>query len=234
MSNPQVLDAEPTSPLPSEPTRQPRVGRRLVLTVLAVVVLVAALLVLGLDGLIPFGLLLAFSADSDEEESRRSVIVTPRNLGLAAVMSAAFAWFWLWHYDLTESTLVLVGGALIALPLALQDSGDHAALIAPSRSRSAASSWPSGASWSSSTSTTRTDRASTCWRQCVSSCRSYWPRRGHGAPAEGGSSSGCSATRSAERCDPTWCRPSTSGCAARCSVESWPPVARTTHESGSR
>ena len=97
MSNPQVLHAEPTSPLPSEPTRQPRVGRRLVLTVLAVVVLVAAVLVVGLDGLIPFGLLLAFSADSDEEESRRSVVVTPRNLGLAVVMSAAFAWFWLWH-----------------------------------------------------------------------------------------------------------------------------------------
>ena len=77
MSNPKVLHAEPTSPLPSDPTRQPRVGRRLVLTVLAVVVLVAALLVLGLDGLIPFGLLLAFSADSDEEESRRSVIAHP-------------------------------------------------------------------------------------------------------------------------------------------------------------
>ena len=128
MSNSQVLLAGPTSPLPSEPARQPRVGRRLVLTVLAVVVFVAALLVVGLDGLIPFGLLLAFSADSDEEESRRSVIVTPRNLGLAAVMSAAFAGFWLWHLDLTESTLVLIGGALIALPLALQDSaGDRAA-----------------------------------------------------------------------------------------------------------
>ena len=112
--------------------RPPRTGqaerrRRLVLTVLAVVVLVAAVLVFGLDGLIPFGLLLAFSADSDEEGSRRSVALTPRNLGLAAVMSAAFAWFWLWHLDLTESTLVLVGGALIALPLALQDSGDDRA-----------------------------------------------------------------------------------------------------------
>ena len=127
MSNPQVLHARPTTPRPSEPTRLPRFGRRLVLNVLAVVVLVSALLVIGLDGLIPFGLLLAFSADADEEESRRSVVVTPRNLGLAAVMSAAFAWFWLWHLVLTQSTLVLIGGALIALPLALQDSaGDEA------------------------------------------------------------------------------------------------------------
>ena len=46
--------------------------RRLVLTVLSVVVFVAALLVLGLDGLIPFGLLLAFSTDADEGEIRRA------------------------------------------------------------------------------------------------------------------------------------------------------------------
>ncbi|MGZ5404600.1 MAG: M23 family metallopeptidase [Nocardioides sp.] len=97
------------------------------LPVLAVVVIVASVLVVGLDGLIPFGLLLAFSADPDEEESRRSVVVTPRNLALATVMSLALAGFWLWHYDLTESTLVLVGGALIALPLALQDSADRSA-----------------------------------------------------------------------------------------------------------
>ena len=97
------------------------------LTVLAVVVFVAALLVLGLDGLIPFGLLLAFSTDSDEEETRRSVILTRRNLGLAAAMVAAFAWFWLWHLDLTESTLVVIAGALIALPLALQESAGDAA-----------------------------------------------------------------------------------------------------------
>lgn len=127
MSNSQVLLFGSTSPLPSEQTRQPRVGRRLLLTGLAVVVLVAALLVVGLDGLIPFGLLLAFSADADEEESRRSVVVTPRNLALAVAMSAGLALFWLWHYDLTESMLVVIGGALIALPLALQDSGDHAA-----------------------------------------------------------------------------------------------------------
>ena len=104
------------------PARQPRVRRRPVLTVLAVVVFVAALVVLGLDGLIPFGLLLAFSVDSEEEETRRLVILNRRNLGLAAAMSAAFAWFWLWHLDLPESMLVVIGGALIALPLALQES----------------------------------------------------------------------------------------------------------------
>jgi hypothetical protein len=109
------------------PARQPRVRRRLVLTVLAVAVFVAALLVIGLDGLIPFGLLLAFSTDSDEQETRRSVILTPRNLGLAAAMVAAFAWFWLWHRDLSEPTLVMIAGALIALPLALQESASDAA-----------------------------------------------------------------------------------------------------------
>ena len=109
------------------PARQPRVRRRLVLIVLAVVVFVAAVLVLGMHGLIPFGLLLAFSADSDEEEARRSVILTRRNLGLAAAMVAAFVWFWLWHLDLPQSTLVLIAGALIALPLALQESAGDAA-----------------------------------------------------------------------------------------------------------
>ena len=126
MSNPEVLQAEPTQP-PVEPTRQSRIGRRLVLIVLAVVVFIAALLVLGLDGLIPFGLLLAFSADSDDEGSRRSVTRTRRNLALAIAMAAVFAWFWLGQLALTESTLVLLGGALIAGPLALQDSGDGGA-----------------------------------------------------------------------------------------------------------
>ena len=81
----------------------------------------------GLHGLIPFGLLLAFSVDSDEEESRRSVILTRRNLVLAAAGLAAFVWFWLWHLDLPEWTLVVIGGALIALPLALQESAGDAA-----------------------------------------------------------------------------------------------------------
>ena len=97
------------------------------LTVLALVGFVAAVLAVGLPGLIAFGLLLAFSVDADEEESRRSVILTRRNLGLAAAGSAAFIWFWLWHLDLPQSTLVVIGAALIALPLALQESVGGAA-----------------------------------------------------------------------------------------------------------
>ena len=226
--------ADPDLQPVAKPSRRRGDGPRLVIAALAAAVLVAAVLVLGLDGLIPFGLLLAFSTDSDEEETRRSVILTRRNLGLAAAM---------------------VGGLRLVLAVASRpDRVDARAdrrgadrpaarapgvrrrrrrVSAPSRSPSAASSWPSGGWWSSSTSTTRTGRASTCWRRCASCCRSCWRRRGHGAPAEGGSSSGCSATRFAERCDPTWCRASTSGCAARCSVESWPPVARTSRGSGS-
>jgi len=68
--------------------------RRLVLTVLAVAAFVAAVFVLGPIGLIPFGLLLAFSTGSDEEETGRSVILTARNVALAAAMLALFAWFW--------------------------------------------------------------------------------------------------------------------------------------------
>jgi murein DD-endopeptidase MepM/ murein hydrolase activator NlpD len=107
------------------PARQPRVLRRLVLIVLAFVVFVTALLLdpdFGMFGLIPFGLLLAFSTDSDEPGSRRSVILTWRNLGLAAAMVTAFTWFWLLPGDLSDSMHVVVAGALIALPLALQES----------------------------------------------------------------------------------------------------------------
>ncbi len=127
MSTPQVLLAGPPSQPPAEPARQPGVRRGLVLTVLAVVVFVAAVLVLGPFGLIPFGLLLAFSTDSDEAETGRSVRLTPRNLGLAAAMMALFAWFSLWHLELTPLTLVVIAGALIAMPLALQNSAGDAA-----------------------------------------------------------------------------------------------------------
>ena len=37
-------------------------------------------------------------------------------------MVAAFAWFWLWHLQLTESTLLLTAGTLIVLPLTLEES----------------------------------------------------------------------------------------------------------------
>jgi murein DD-endopeptidase MepM/ murein hydrolase activator NlpD len=126
-----VLDPHPRTaggqdPLPP-PARQPGSRRGLVLTVLAVLVFGAAVLVLGPFGLIPFALLLAFSTDFDEEEAGRSVILTPRNLGLAATMVATFAGFWRWHLNLPDSTLVAIAGVLIALPLALQQSaGDTA------------------------------------------------------------------------------------------------------------
>jgi murein DD-endopeptidase MepM/ murein hydrolase activator NlpD len=42
-------------------------------------------------------------------------------------MSTVFAVFWMWHLDLTESTLVVIAGVLIALPLALQESVGDAA-----------------------------------------------------------------------------------------------------------
>jgi len=109
------------------PARQPGGRRRLVLIVLAVVSFLAGLLVLGPFGLLPFGLLLAFSTDSDEEETRQSVTLTRRNLGLAAAMAAASAGFWRWHLDLGESTVVGIAGALIASPLALQQSDGDAA-----------------------------------------------------------------------------------------------------------
>jgi hypothetical protein len=108
------------------PARPAGRRRRLVLTAFSVVVFVAALLALGLDGLIPLGLLLAFNTDSDEGEPERSVSLTLRNLGLAAVMSTVFAGFWLWHLDVTDATIVVLAGALMALPLALQVSAGDA------------------------------------------------------------------------------------------------------------
>ncbi len=111
---------------PSTPALPPRSWHRrtLVLSTVAAAVLGAALLVpgVGMVGLIPFGLLLAFSADS--ADVRRSVNVTRRNLVLAAAMVGAFGWFWLWHLGLAESALMAVAGTLIALPLALQDVDD--------------------------------------------------------------------------------------------------------------
>ncbi|MFD1507001.1 M23 family metallopeptidase [Georgenia yuyongxinii] len=109
------------------PTRRRRNRRRLILVVLAVVAWGAAVLVLGPFGLIPFGLLLAFSIDPGEEETGPSVRLTTRNLGLAVAMLAAFAWFWLGYPDLPKSTLVVIAGVLIALPLGLQASAGNAA-----------------------------------------------------------------------------------------------------------
>ena len=49
-------------------------------------------------------------------------MLSRRNLAVLAVMAAAFTWFWLWHRQLTESTLLLTGGLVIALPLTLEES----------------------------------------------------------------------------------------------------------------
>jgi murein DD-endopeptidase MepM/ murein hydrolase activator NlpD len=107
------------------PARWHKNRRRFVLVILAVATFVAAVFFLGPVGLIPFGLLLAFSTDSDEGGATWTLGPSPRNLGLAAAMVAAFAWFWLGYSDLDTSTLVMIAGTLIALPLALGD-GDSA------------------------------------------------------------------------------------------------------------
>ena len=104
--------------------------RRVVLAASAAAVLVTALLGLGTDALVAFGLLLAFSTDIDEEESGRAVVATPRNIALAAVTVALFACFWMERLALTELGLLVVGAAVIAMPLALQD-----AVAAPERRR---------------------------------------------------------------------------------------------------
>lgn len=101
--------------------------KRLAMALLAGVALVGSVLGLGLDGLIVFGVLLAFSADPDEPGGTRSVAVTQRNLAVAAIMGALFVWFWRWQLDLTESTRMAIGGALVALPLALDQSATDTA-----------------------------------------------------------------------------------------------------------
>ena len=107
--------------------RRPGRPRRLVSTVLSVIALAAAVLVLGPLGLLPFGLLLALSAGSDPSDTGRTVTATPRNLGLGTAVVVAAAGFWWWHLDLAESTAVVIAAALIASPLALQQSAGDAA-----------------------------------------------------------------------------------------------------------
>lgn len=111
------------------PAREHRDRRRVVLAILALIALIAAVFFLGPIGLIPYGLLLAFSTEPDDGATWRSVGTTPRNFGLAAVMMVAFGWFWLGYSDLGESTLVIIAGSLIAMPLALRESEDPASRV---------------------------------------------------------------------------------------------------------
>lgn len=219
-TDPQIPDAEVSTLRPDHLPAPGRAAwrRKLMLTVLAVTAFLAAVLVLGPIGLIPFGLLLAFSADTDEEQIGRTVILTPRNVALAAAMMVAVTLFWVGYTDLSASTLVVIAGALIALPLALQESAGHAArdrtIVVTKRSLILAL-WglvifsylyqERGCGFSD-------------WPPCLSCCRCRWRRRGRGAPDGGGSNSGCSATRSAGRCARSWCNSSISGCSAGCSV----------------
>ena len=91
-------------------------------TVVAVTVFVIALLKpnLGMLGLIPFGLMLAFSVNP--AELSKPLILTWRNVGLVAAMIAFASWLWLAHLDLTAWARVAIAGVLIAMPLALQES----------------------------------------------------------------------------------------------------------------
>lgn len=95
--------------------------------VLAGFALVGSVFGLGLDGLIIFGVLLVFSADPDEPGDNRSVTATMRNLALAALMGALLVWFWRSYPDVTQSVRMAIGGVLVALPLALEQSTSEAA-----------------------------------------------------------------------------------------------------------
>ena len=177
--------------------------------------------------------MLAFSCDSDEEEAGRSVIASPRNLGLVVVMVAALAWFWLEYLDLPQSTLVLIAGAVIALPVALQESTGNArrdrTIVVTKRSLILAlwglvifmflyqdkGVWFFGL-------------AAVCvvLPLVLGASRAWGARRGR---IEVG------LLRHPLRRDMRahLSRDSTSGCVAGCSAESWPPAARTSHGSGS-
>ncbi len=114
----------PETPVGAPPRRGPSSwgARRVLLVALAGAVLVAALAGLGPDALVAFGVLLAFSADIHEEDSGRAVVATPRNIAVTAVMGAVFTWFWVERLALSDLGLLVVGAALIAMPLALQEA----------------------------------------------------------------------------------------------------------------
>lgn len=82
--------ADPDQEPVTKPSRRRTDGLRIVMAALAAAVLVASLLIPSPVGLIPVGLLLVLSTDPDNS-GRRSVSLTRRNLGVAAVMALTFA-----------------------------------------------------------------------------------------------------------------------------------------------
>jgi murein DD-endopeptidase MepM/ murein hydrolase activator NlpD len=101
--------------------------RRLVLTALAALTFFGGLFLVGRWALVLFGPFLALST-SDEDAGADVAGRSRLNLGLAAATTAAFAWFVLRYQDLSESTVVVLAGALIAVPLALQPAAGTAGL----------------------------------------------------------------------------------------------------------
>jgi hypothetical protein len=90
--------------------------------ILSALMFVASLLILGPWGLIPLGLLLAFSTRSHPGQAEPVVLNSRRNLGLGVATAAALVCFSLQYSALLPSTLMIVGSAVLATPLALQES----------------------------------------------------------------------------------------------------------------
>jgi hypothetical protein len=89
------------------------------MTALAVVSFLGGLFLVGPWALVLFGPLLALGSDDDHGDADVAVSRSRLNLGVSAATTVAFAWFVLRYQDLTESTTVVLAGALIAVPLVL-------------------------------------------------------------------------------------------------------------------
>lgn len=99
-----------------------RKHRRTLITI-AALAFAAALFVIGLVGLIPFGLLIVLITEPDPG---RSIAYGRRNIALAGAGLLTFAYLTLAYFNLTETVLVLLGVVLLLLPLALTESGASA------------------------------------------------------------------------------------------------------------
>ena len=133
-------------------------------------------------------------------------------------MAAVFTWFWLWQVDLGVATIVLVGGALIAMPLALQETAGQAAsartvtITKRSLILSISALVVFVALYSM-----RGENFTMLTAVCVmlplvlAASRAWGVRRGR-------IELGLLRHRCVATCGLIWSRPSTSGCAARCSA----------------